>query len=176
MLYLIPAPAHRVVLRLAHGVRRRWWFVLRPRLTGCRVLAFDVEGRVLLVRHSYGNGAWMPPGGGLQKGEDPLAAGQRELREETSCTLQWAAHIELAQELLHGAGNSVHVIAGDTLDPPIADGREIIEARFFAPDELPDPMPRLFRARLPEWITAAIAARPADLAERRPSPLPGPTR
>ena len=123
MLYLIPAPAHRVVLRLAHRVRRRWWYVRRPRLSGCRVLAFDREGRVLLVRHSYGTGAWMPPGGGLQAGEDPLNAAQRELLEETGCTLQWAAHIELAEEQLHGAGNSVHVIVGDTLDPPLADGR-----------------------------------------------------
>ena len=162
MLYLIPKPAHRIVLRLAHGVRRRWWFVRRPQLAGCRVLAFDSEGRVLLVRHSYGNGAWMPPGGGLQKGENPLVAAQRELLEETGCTLQWAAHIELAEELLHGAGNAVHVVAGDTLDPPLADGREIIEARFFAVTDLPVPMPRLFRARLPEWITAAIAARPEN--------------
>jgi len=174
MLYLIPAPAHRVVLRLAHGVRRRWWFVLRPRLTGCRVLAFDSEGRVLLVRHSYGSGKWMPPGGGLQRGEDPLAAAQRELLEEVGCTLQWAAHIELAEELLNGAGNSVHVIVGDTLDPAVADGREIIEARFFASHELPDPMPRMFCERLPEWITAATAAR-RQLALADPSPPPAPT-
>ena len=177
MLYLIPAPAHRVVLRLAHRVRRRWWYVRRPRLSGCRVLAFDREGRVLLVRQSYGTGAWMPPGGGLQAGEDPLNAAQRELLEETGCTLQWAAHIELAEEQLHGAGNSVHVIVGDTLDPPLADGREIIEARFFAADELPEPMPRLFRARLPEWITAAIAERrqyAGQHAVEPLSPLPAP--
>ena len=173
MLYLIPAPAHRMVLRLAHGVRRRWWLVRRPRLSGCRVLAFDAQGRVLLVRHSYGNGAWMPPGGGLQKGEDPLVAAQRELREEVGCTLQWTAHIELADEVLHGAGNRVHVVAGDTLDRPQADGREILEAGFFATDCLPEPMPRLFRARLPQWITAAIAARPVDAAPP-PSPPPAP--
>ena len=163
MLYLIPAPAHRIVLRLAHGLRRRWWFVRRPRLSGCRVLAFDVHGRVLLVRHSYGSGKWMPPGGGVGRGEDPIAAAQRELLEETGCILEWAAHIELSEEVLNGAGNAVHVIAGDTLDLPLADGREIVEAQFFAPTDLPDAMPRLFRARLPEWITAAIAARPADV-------------
>ena len=174
MLYLIPAPAHRVVLQIAHGVRRRWWFVRRPRLSGCRVLAFDMEGRVLLVRHSYGSGKWMPPGGGLQRGEDPLAAAERELLEETGCTLQWAAQIEFAEERLHGTGNFVHVIAGDTRDAPLADGREIIEARFFAATQLPEAMPRLFRARLPEWITAAIAAR-HQRAGGPPAPLPAPT-
>ena len=74
MLHLIPAPAHRTVLRIAHGLRLRWWRMRKPRLAGCRVLALDREDRVLLVRHSYGSGKWMPPGGGLTRGEDALAA------------------------------------------------------------------------------------------------------
>lgn len=174
MLYLIPAPAHRVALRLAHGLRRRWWIWRKPRLAGCRVLAIDELGRVLLVRHSYGSGKWMPPGGGLARGEHPIAAAQRELLEETACTLQWAALIERADEQLHGAGNMVHIVAGVTLDTPLADGREIIETRFFELSALPDSMPRLFRARLPEWVTAAIAARPQDAAAAPPRP-PAPT-
>ena len=141
MLYLIPAPAHRIVLRVAHATRRRWWRLRRPRLAGCRVLALDPNGRVLLVRHSYGSGKWMPPGGGLERGEDALAAARRELLEETGCRLAWAIHLELAEEVLHGAENAVNVIAGLTHDTPQADGREIIEAAFFAASDLPDFMP-----------------------------------
>ena len=174
MLYLIPAPAHRMALRLAHGLRRSWWIVRKPRVAGCRVLAIDERGRVLLVRHSYGSGAWMPPGGGLERGENPVAAAQRELLEETGCTLQWAALIERAQEPLHGAANNVHIVAGETFDHPLADGREIIEARFFEPCNLPDFMPRTFGVKLPGWVTAAIAARPPDAVVARALP-PAPT-
>jgi 8-oxo-dGTP pyrophosphatase MutT (NUDIX family) len=174
MLYLIPAPAHRIVLRLAHATRRRWWRLRRPSIAGCRVLALDPDGRVLLVRHSYGSGKWMPPGGGLARGEDALAAARRELLEETGCSLEWALLVELAEEDLHGAGNAVHVIAGLTRDTPLADGREIIEAAFFAAHALPDNMPAMFRARLPGWLTAATAARPEDAA-LPPFPPPAPT-
>ena len=174
MLHLIPAPAHRTVLRIAHGLRLRWWRMRKPRLAGCRVLALDREDRVLLVRHSYGSGKWMPPGGGLSRGEDALAAAHRELLEETGCTLHWSARIDLVEETLHGAGNAVHVVAGLTHDTPRPDGREILEASFFELHALPEHMPALFRAQLPMWIRAATAARPRDPAAAL-SPPPAPT-
>lgn len=49
------------------------------------VLPFVEPGRVLLVgqyRHLVGKFSWELPGGGAQPGEEPLAAAQRELREE----------------------------------------------------------------------------------------------
>ena len=175
MLYLIPAPAHRTILRVAHRLRLRWWRMRRPRLAGCRVLALDGAGRVLLVRHSYGSGKWMPPGGGLGRGEDVLMAARRELLEETGCTLETAVLLELAEEALHGARNAVHVVAGLTRSTPLADGREIIEAAFFEFDALPVPMPDMFAARLPGWIKAATAAHRPDAAALPASPPPAPT-
>lgn len=159
MLRLIPAPAFRVALRLAHRVRLHWWRVRKPRLAGCRVLAFDAEERLLLVRHSYGSGKWMPPGGGLGRGEDALTAAARELLEETACRLHHPALIALSTERLGAARNEVHIVGGITADAPCPDGREIIEARFFAIHLLPANMPQLFRENLAEWITAAKAAR-----------------
>ena len=170
MLHLIPASTHRNLLRIAHRVRLVWWRLRKPRLGGCRVLAMDGEARVLLVRHSYGSGHWMPPGGGLARGEDPVDAARRELLEETGCRLEWATRLDLIEERLHGAGNSVHIVAGVTLDSPLPDAREIIEAAFFALHALPEPMSPQLRAQLPGWITAATAARPADAVPARPAP------
>jgi 8-oxo-dGTP pyrophosphatase MutT (NUDIX family) len=151
VLHLIPPPAHRTALRLVHALRKRWWMLRRPDLTGCRVLALDEAGRILLVRHSYGSGRWMLPGGGIKRGEDPLAAGVRELREETACEIAEAWLLESVSEDLQGARHTVHVVAGYTLSEPQPDGREILTAAFFAADALPDPLARHLDGPLLRW-------------------------
>ncbi|MCJ1960796.1 NUDIX domain-containing protein [Novosphingobium mangrovi (ex Hu et al. 2023)] len=147
----LPAPLHRLGLRGAHTVRRLIWKVRRPVVEGVRVLVFDPSGAVLLVRHSYGSDAWMPPGGGVTPGEDVLEAARRELREETACRLKSARHHVVTQENLHGATNRVHIVLGTTCDHPVPDAREIVETRFFALDQLPEAMPRGLAARVRCW-------------------------
>ncbi len=149
---LIPAGLHRTALRLAHAVRKRWWRLARVRLNGCRVVARDPAGRVLLVRHSYGSGRWMLPGGGIGRGEDALIAAARELREETGCRLTGTRLVQLIEEPLAGTINRVHVVAGLTSDQPKADGRELIDAQFFAPDALPDNLAIGLAEALPGWL------------------------
>lgn len=130
------------------------WRIRRPRLSGVRVLARDPQGRVLLVRHSYGTRNWMPPGGGISPTEDPVAAGVRELAEETGCTLYDARLVSVQLEDLKGARNVVHVVVGSVRENPVPDRREIVEAGFFAPDALPEPMPGAFPAAIGEWLRA----------------------
>jgi len=154
MLHLIPAPLHRTALRLAHGLRKIWWRWRKPYVIGCRVLALDAEGRVLLIRHSYGSRSWMPPGGGMARGEHPIAAALRELGEEAGCTLEDAAEVAMVEEDLHGAVNRVHVVAGRLSGEARVDRREAIAAEFFAPDALPTDMPAELRRQLPGWLNA----------------------
>ena len=74
--------AVRVMRRLFH-----WWFVLnRPMTLGVRAMVLDAQDRVLLVRHTYIAG-WHMPGGGIETGEDALAAITRELEEEANIRL-----------------------------------------------------------------------------------------
>lgn len=159
MLRLIPAPLHRGGLVMAHRLRLVWWRVRRPVLNGCRVLAFDDEERVLLVRHSYGSRRWMLPGGGFSPREEPLDAAQRELREEVGCGLIGPNLVTIIEEPLSGAVNRVHIISGHLDGAPQADGREIVEARTFTSDALPNGMAASVAAGLPGWIRAAEAAR-----------------
>ena len=124
----------------------------KPRLNGCRVVALDEAGRVLLIRHSYGSSSWMPPGGGIGRAESVLAAALRELREETGCGLDGAVHIATIEEEVHGAANYVHIVAGRAQGQPRPDHREVVEAAFFGLDVLPAPMSDLLRERLPGWV------------------------
>lgn len=155
LLKLLPAPLHRTLYRLAHFARRQVWKVRAAKVSGVRVLAVDEAGRILLVRHSYGSGSWMPPGGGLREGEDPVLAAARELAEETGCTLANARLLTVVDEDLQGTSNCVHIVWGGTSDMPVPDRREIVEAAMFAPDALPEPMPAGLAQGIAQWLAYA---------------------
>ncbi|MDT2022960.1 NUDIX domain-containing protein [Methylocella sp. CPCC 101449] len=124
----------------------------RPITLGVRGAVIDREGRIFLVRHSYVPG-WHMPGGGVEAGETALEALGRELLEE--------GHIQVGRApVLHGiffnhrASRRDHVLLYIVRDftvtgPRLADA-EILEARFFALDSLPDTTTRGTRERLDE--------------------------
>ena len=141
MLHLIPAPLHRAAYRAAHRLRLVWWRLRKPRIRGCRILAFDAAGRVLLVRHSYGSSRWMLPAGGLGRIEDPVIGAVRELGEETGLRLEAAQLVMKLEEPLSGATNEIHLVTGLANGTLRADSREVVEAEFFTPGAWPEPMP-----------------------------------
>lgn len=151
MLHLIPAPLHRSGLRLAHAVRKRWWRLRKPKLEACAVVPSDADGRVLLIRLSYGKGAWSFPTGGVGRRETPEQAARRELREETGCEAGSLALLGVLEDRIHGARHRVHLFAALVTGPPCPDGREVIEARFFPAHALPQPLTASTRRRLELW-------------------------
>lgn len=154
MLHLIPAPIHRRLYRVAYLARSAWWRTLKPTVHGCRVVALDEVGRVLLIRQSYGPRHWVTPGGSIERGEDPVATAGRELAEETGCALSDAWKVAQVLERPMGAYNEVHVVVGMGSGPLRPDRREVDEAAWFAPDALPDDVAPRIRAGLADWIAA----------------------
>ncbi len=152
MLHLIPAPLHRLLLRVAHRVRRRFRRTFRFRLEGATLVARDIAGQVLLVRHSYGSGQWTLPGGGSRKNEDPAVTIRREIREELGFELTDLEKIATFEEVLSGAPHTAHIFAAELSAEPVPDGREIVEAQFFAHDALPPGLSPLTKARLAAWL------------------------
>lgn len=59
-----------------------------PRLAG-RVLLLDPDGRILLVHERLGGDEphWLTPGGGVEAGERPSQAAEREVFEETGIAI-----------------------------------------------------------------------------------------
>ena len=133
-----------------------WSRLSRGKTLGVRVLAVDAEGRVLLVRHTYLPGWWLP-GGGVDRGETLEAAAVRELREE-------AGLIALERPRLLSAHSNERFFPGDHVVLFRVDAwetgerkssQEIAEVGFFALDALPADLNRGSRARLDEVFGAA---------------------
>jgi len=108
-----------------------------PVAFGVAALARNTQGQILLVRHSYQPG-WMLPGGGVGRAEPPVEAILRELREEVGITR--ASEPDLFALYTRKAGWATNMVALYRLDDVgIAFRRnlEIVDARFFDPQQLP---------------------------------------
>lgn len=140
-----------VLVRLVHRLRIAALAVRRPLTLGVRLLVRDEAGRVLLIRHSYVDG-WHMPGGGVGKGESIQAAGLRELREEVGLIAEGVPRlVSFHARLRPWASDHVAVLeVAPWSGTARVDGIEVVEARFFALDALPDDTSPATRRRLAE--------------------------
>jgi len=129
---------------------------VRGMTLGVRAVVTDPDGRVLLVEHTYLHG-WHLPGGGVDRGETGEQAAARELREEagiepTERPVLLSAHSN--ERAFRGDHVLVYrVEAWREVGSPRAG--EILHARFFALDALPETITAATRRRLAEAFEGA---------------------
>lgn len=129
--------------------------LVAPVSLGVSAIATDPARRVLLVRHTYRAG-WYLPGGGVKPGETPECAVVRELTEEVGLT--GASAPQLFGFYLRKAGRHCDYIAVYTLQNVVTAFRpnvEIAELCYSDPLSPPDDTSDGTRRRLSEFVGAA---------------------
>jgi 8-oxo-dGTP pyrophosphatase MutT (NUDIX family) len=135
-------------------------FLLMPSVTA---LVFDEARRLLLVRPSTRDTVWVAPGGAVDPDEQPQDAVVREVWEETGLLVE---PTEL-RGVFGGPEYRVWYANGDEVGYMMAvyecratggslqtDGEEIVEARYFAADELTSiTLSRWARIIVPQMIS-----------------------
>ncbi len=147
----LPARLHRALLPLAHRVRHHWRRWRGAPIAGVTVIITNLSGDVLLLKHSYGPAEWSLPGGGLGRGEDPMAAARREVREELGIELARIEQMGTLEEELSGSPHTAYLFVATCDQHPQPDCREVVEARFFPSHSLPEPLGRTTRVRIAAW-------------------------
>ena len=140
-----------MLLRVAHPIRHHWRSWRKLPISGCSVIVTNMEGSVLMLRHSYGGGSWSLPGGGIGRGESAEDAARREVREELALELGALEAIGELEETISDCPHTAYVFTAMALHHPKPDGREVVEARFFPGHSLPEPQSEFTRARLALW-------------------------
>jgi len=140
----------------------------QKRRIGVYGICHDASGRLLLARASEGSsrqGKWQVPGGGVDHGEDPLAALHREFYEETGLEVRPVRLLDVRFELvpMRDSNELVHhdrivfevAVTGGELRPETEGSTDAVD--WFAPDELPNvPMMR--------WSSRLLGLTPDDPA------------
>lgn len=138
-------PVQRLVARLWRLVRGSWqwrilWLAHAKFMVGVTGVVRNDEGQVLLLKHRlwHPKHPWGLPTGCANKGEEFPLTVVREVKEETGLdvvpgrllklTSGYRLRVEVAYEARHTGGTL-------KIDP-----FEILEARWFDPDELPAAM------------------------------------
>jgi ADP-ribose pyrophosphatase YjhB (NUDIX family) len=115
-------------------------YLITPRhLMGINLVVLNERYQILLLKHVFHPYApWGLPGGWLNRGEDPKDCALRELREETGLTAVLDQILVLQRNSELSQIGVVYLAFAQT--EPFRLSSEIIEARWFEPDDLPQPL------------------------------------
>jgi ADP-ribose pyrophosphatase YjhB (NUDIX family) len=154
----------------------------RPRVAA-GLLIRNRQGHVLMVKPTYKDG-WDIPGGYVEPDESPAQACIREVAEELGLDVRpgkllvvdWAPHPAEGDKLLFIFDGGLRT--GDD-PPPIPDGTEIAEARYWPPDAFESLTPARLARRLHLAVEAATDVAPVYAehgvaAPEVPPPVPTP--
>ena len=147
----------RAGMWLSHGLRRLYWFVVRPVTRGVRAIPVTPDGRVVLVRHSYVPG-WHLPGGGWEAGEAAESAMLRELREEIGLVSHGS--VTWLEEYFHRPNHKrdtvqLFHVADVVVVPRLS--LEIEAVAAWPPDALPADATAATRRQVAQWVLRAGA-------------------
>lgn len=132
---------------------RTYLRLTRGKTLGARVAIFDASGAVMLVKQSYSIG-WIFPGGGVEKGELLEYSATREIYEEAGIVAEGPFS-------LHGIFSNEKKFPGDFICLYILrkfrreawrPNIEILDAKFFAIDQLPPDITDATQRRLDEIL------------------------
>jgi ADP-ribose pyrophosphatase YjhB (NUDIX family) len=148
----------RELLNLVYRLQKMSWRWLRPRTRGVKVMLFDADGALLLIRNTYGRSdLFVLPGGGIRPFERAEAAASREVREELGLEMDAPTLLTVHRSTSEEKRDTIYLFAARTTGRPQPDRVEVEEAAFFRLEALPATVSPATLRRVDEYRGAAEA-------------------
>ena len=146
---------------LEHGPR---WRLIRN--APCAAVVVVRDGKVLLGTRAKPpfEGMWEVPGGFVERGEHPVDAAVREVREELGIEVTLTGLVGVYLEVSsRGDPLQITVYQGTTTDAEATpDPTEVSDWGWFAPEDIPAEMAGRHRLRIDDWLAGKAVPLPAD--------------
>ena len=142
----------KTLIKILQPIRRLYWRIFQPTTQGVRAILVNHNGQILLVRHSYQDG-WYLPGGQVHKKEAYESALRRELEEELG--VSEITHMEKLGEYANTyeyKKDTIVVFIVSFFAQQEKAHFEIEKFSLFDPQSLPDSTSPGTRRRVEEWL------------------------
>jgi len=125
--------------QIINKIYRFYWFITRPKTRGVKIVIFNQENKILMVRLTYYPNTWTFVGGGVDKNEKPEDAILRECREEVGIKLN-EVNLVKTLDFNHEYKKDTLFIYKTKIDNPDfeIDKKEVAEAKWFDLSDLPN--------------------------------------
>lgn len=114
---------------------RIYWKIFHPLTLGVRLMLIK-NNEIVLVRHTYRDG-WYLPGGGLKRRETFQDGARREAHEEAGATLEHLQFWGIYSNLIGDTSDHEVVMLCESFNLSGKSDREIAECRAFPLNNLP---------------------------------------
>ena len=119
---------------------------------GAAAIILDNDGRILLVKHSYGKLNWEIPGGLSEQNESAEDTAKREVNEETGLNVTVGRMTGVYYEPANDMHHFVFQCERDIDQNPKPSSPEITDCGYFLMDTLPRPMSDFTYQRIQEAL------------------------
>ena len=138
-----------LVLRILYWLRKTYQFIVRPINLGVRIMLIRDE-KVLLVRHVYQDG-WFMPGGGMKRRETLEQAARRECYEEVGVEMHQMSLFGIFSSFIGWKSDHIALFLSEDFTLTDKKDSEIAEKRFSPLNDLPESLSDGHRRRLKEY-------------------------
>lgn len=138
------------MMRLLYKLYSLQWIITRPIVLGVRILLIK-DGQVLLVKHRYQDG-WYLPGGGVKRKETTEQAARRECREEVGAEIGTLELFGIFTQFVENKNDHIIVFVGHDFTITPKKDVEIEQAQYFNVNQLPADINPGNKRRVEEYL------------------------